>query len=78
MTEARHLTTEELHEGLDEIRRSPRDQGALVLIVRRPAIDEREVLERGELDLVRGWWATAGTGAAAAGASMAGRIPTCS
>ena len=54
MSEARHLTTEELHTGLDEIRRSPRDQGALVLIVRRPVIDEREVLERGELDLAQG------------------------
>ena len=54
MSEARHLTTEELHTGLDEIRRSPRDQGTLVLIVRRPGIDEREVLERGELDLVQG------------------------
>jgi MOSC domain-containing protein YiiM len=54
MGEARHLTTEELHNGLDEIRRSPRDQGALVLIVRRPGIDEREVLEQGELDLVQG------------------------
>ena len=54
MGDARHLTTEELHNGLDEIRRSPRDQGALVLIVRRPGIDEREVLEQGELDLVQG------------------------
>ena len=54
MSEARRLTTEELHTGLDEIRRSPRDQGVLVLIVRRPAIDEREVLERGELDLAQG------------------------
>jgi hypothetical protein len=54
MSDARHLTTEELHTGLDEIRRSPRDQGTLVLIVRRPGIDEREMLERGELDLVQG------------------------
>ena len=54
MSVARHLTTEELHEGLDEIRRSPRDQGALVLIVRRPGVNEREVLERGELDLAQG------------------------
>ena len=54
MSEARRLTMEELHTGLDEIRRSPRDQGVLVLIVRRPAIDEREVLERGELDLAQG------------------------
>jgi len=54
MSEARHLTTEELYTGLDEIRRSPRDHGALVLIVRRPAIDEREVLEHGDLDTVQG------------------------
>ncbi len=54
MSEARHLTTEELHTGLDEIRRSPREEGALVLIVRRPGIGEREVLEHGELDLVQG------------------------
>ena len=54
MSVARHLTTEELHEGLDEIRRSPRDQSALVLIVRRPGVNEREVLERGELDLAQG------------------------
>jgi hypothetical protein len=54
MSDARHLTTEELHAGLDEIRRSPRDDGALVLIVRRPQINEREVLERGELDLAQG------------------------
>jgi len=54
MGEARHLTTEELHNGLDEIRRSPRDQGVLKLIVRRPGIGEREVLEQGELDLVQG------------------------
>jgi len=54
MKQVRHLTTEELHTGLDEIRRSPRDQGTLVLIVRRPGIDEREVLEHGELDLTQG------------------------
>ena len=54
MSDAKHLTTEELHAGLDEIRRSPPDDGALVLIVRRPEINEREVLERGELDLAQG------------------------
>ena len=54
MTDARHLTTEELHAGLDEIRRSPRDEGALVLIVRRPQVEQREVLQQGELDLVQG------------------------
>ena len=45
-----HLTLERLHEGLDEIQRSPKDEGILYLIVRRPAVGEREVLESGELD----------------------------
>jgi hypothetical protein len=50
-TDIRHLTTAELMAGLDEIRRSPKDEGILALIVRRPAIEAREVLEHGELDL---------------------------
>jgi hypothetical protein len=45
---------EALHAGLDEIRRSPRDRGVLDLIVRRPRVDEREVLDEGELDLEKG------------------------
>jgi MOSC domain len=45
-----HLTTEELEAGLDEIRLSPKDQGSLEMIVRRPDVDAREVLEEGELD----------------------------
>jgi hypothetical protein len=49
-----YLTMEELEEGLDAIRRSPRDRGALELIVRRPEVSAREVLEEGELDLVEG------------------------
>jgi MOSC domain-containing protein YiiM len=47
----RHLSTEELHAGLDEIRRAPKDEGVLELIVRRPRKGEREVLEEGQLDL---------------------------
>jgi MOSC domain-containing protein YiiM len=54
MSEARYLTTEELHAGLDEIRRSPREEGLLVLIVRRPAVNEREVVEHGQLDRTQG------------------------
>jgi hypothetical protein len=50
----RHLTTAELEAGLDEIRQSPRDEGVLRLIVRRPRIEEREVLEEGELHPVEG------------------------
>jgi hypothetical protein len=46
----RHLTTAELEACLDEIRRAPKDEGVLELIVRRPAINDREVLEEAELD----------------------------
>lgn len=49
-----HLTSAQLEAGLDEIRRSPADGGTLELIVRRPAVDEREVLEEGMLDLREG------------------------
>jgi len=45
---------EELLSGLEEIRRAPRDAGVLDLIVRRPQVGEREVLEEGRLDLVEG------------------------
>lgn len=54
MDGVRHLTTEELEAGLEEIRRAPKDGGVLSLIVRRPAVDEREVLEEGVLDLSEG------------------------
>lgn len=54
MEGVRHLTLEELQAGLDEIRQSPKDEGVLELIVRRPRIDEREVLEEAELDPVDG------------------------
>jgi len=49
-----HLTKEELEAGLDAIRRSPADVGTVELIVRRPAENEREVLEEGRLELVEG------------------------
>ena len=62
---ARHLTTAELEAGLDEIRRAPRDEGTLELIVRRPEVDEREVLDSGELNLEVGLvgdsWITRGS-----------------
>jgi hypothetical protein len=54
MADAKHLTMEELEAGLDHIRRSPQDEGVLEMIVRRPEVDEREVLEEGQLDLVEG------------------------
>jgi MOSC domain-containing protein YiiM len=39
-----HLTKEQLEAGLDHIRQSPKDQGLVELIVRRPQTEEREVL----------------------------------
>ena len=45
-----HRSAAELEAGLEEIRRSPAEEGTVELIVRRPAEDEREVLEEGVLD----------------------------
>ena len=50
----RHLTREELEAGLDTIRNSPSDEGALELIVSRPRPSEREVLEHARLDPAQG------------------------
>jgi hypothetical protein len=44
----------ELEAGLDEIRCSPKDEGVIELIVRRPQVNERELLEQGELNLLEG------------------------
>jgi len=54
MAEGKHLTMSELEAGLDAIRQAPKNEGFIALIVRRPQIDAREVLEEGELDLVEG------------------------
>jgi hypothetical protein len=64
-TQVKHLTREELEAGLDDIRHSPRDGGVLELIVRRPAVEAREVLSEGTLDLRAGLvgdtWAVRGS-----------------
>lgn len=49
-----HLTREQLEAGLEHIRRSPADEGVLRLIVRRPAIEAREVLQSAELNIHEG------------------------
>ena len=49
-----HRNAVELAAGLDEIRSSPADGGTVELIVRRPAENERDVLEEGVLDLDEG------------------------
>jgi hypothetical protein len=60
-----HLTMEELHAGLEQIRRSPKESGRLEMIVRRPAIGRREELTEGALDLEVGLvgdtWMTRGS-----------------
>jgi hypothetical protein len=49
-----HLTTAQLEASLDHLRGSPTDHGTVELIVRRPTIDGREVLDEGRLDLAVG------------------------
>jgi hypothetical protein len=50
----RHLTASELEAGLDAIIQSPKDGGVLEMIVRRPRVGEREILEEAQLDLADG------------------------
>jgi hypothetical protein len=54
MTGVGHLTIDELQAGLNEILRSPKEAGILQLIVRRPRVDERELLEEAQLHPVEG------------------------
>ncbi|HEX4906642.1 MAG TPA: MOSC domain-containing protein [Acidimicrobiales bacterium] len=57
-----NLFSTDLDEGLAHIRRSPADVGTLDMIVRRPSVGTREVVEVAELDTVVGLvgdsWAT--------------------
>ena len=46
----RHLTTTELEAGLETIRAAPAERGTLEMIVRRPAVDAREVLTEAQLN----------------------------
>jgi hypothetical protein len=54
MSGIKHVPLADLEAGLDIIRRSPKEDGSLVLIVCRPAIGERETLKEGKLDLLEG------------------------
>ena len=40
----------ELEAALDHLRKTPKDDGVVELIVRRPQVDEREVIDEAELD----------------------------
>jgi hypothetical protein len=58
---------------LDTIREAPAGSGTVELLVRRPAVDEREVVDEVELDLVEGLvgdnWLTRGSRAMADGSA---------
>lgn len=54
MLNVQYLSRAELEAGMDSIRQSPKEEGALKMIVRRPTVDEREVLREGELSLGEG------------------------
>jgi hypothetical protein len=49
-----HRTKQELERALATILQSPRNNGVLELIVRRPEIDARESLDAGELHVSNG------------------------
>jgi MOSC domain-containing protein YiiM len=49
-----HVTADELEAGLDEIRRSPADEGRVELIVARPQRGGRELLDDAQLDPLDG------------------------
>jgi hypothetical protein len=49
-----HRSLADLTDGLDHIRQSPRDDGRVCLIVRRPEVDAREVLGQAILDTEMG------------------------
>jgi hypothetical protein len=44
------VTAATLEAALDQIRKSPTEEGLIKLIVRRPAENEREILEEATLD----------------------------
>lgn len=73
VAQIKHLTMAELERGLDDIRESPKDEGILELIVRRPKVDARELLEEGELSLIEGLvgdsWSTRGSSRTADGSA---------
>ena len=52
--EIRYLTREELEAGVGDIRRAPKDEGVLHMIVRRPNVDERELLDEAQLSVDEG------------------------
>ena len=62
----RFLDAHALEEGLPDILASPKDEGVVTMIVRRPDTGEREVVDSGELDVAQGLvgdnWRSRGSG----------------
>ena len=61
----KHLTTDEINRSMDDVLASPKDNGVLEMIVRRPAANKRELIDRGVLDIENGLvgdnWLTRGS-----------------
>ncbi|MDH3273665.1 MAG: MOSC domain-containing protein [Gammaproteobacteria bacterium] len=66
MATSRQLSKEELAQGLDIVSQSPKGEGVLQLIVRRPDVDQRESVAKGHLDIREGLvgdsWRARGSG----------------
>jgi MOSC domain-containing protein YiiM len=54
ITTLNHLTMTQLEAALDHILESPKDNGVVDLIVRRPRVDQREVVAEAQLDVKDG------------------------
>lgn len=72
-----HVQLQVLEAGLPAIRRSPKDQGRVELVVRRPAENEREMLAEAVLDTAHGLvgdaWRTRGSSRTKTGRAHRGR-----
>ncbi len=68
-----HRSTADLQSAIDEFRAVPADVGTLALVVRRPAVDEREVLDEAQLTVAEGvagdTWKIRGSGRTADGSA---------
>ena len=73
MMDTKYLTTEELEAGLKDIYLSPKDNGVIEMIVRRPEVEKREVLPEAKLDLAEGLvgdnWKARGSGSTVDGSA---------
>jgi MOSC domain-containing protein YiiM len=62
-----HRTSAEREAGLEQLRGAPREEGVVALIVRRPAVEERELIAEAVLDVDEGLvgdnWSTRGRSA---------------